>query len=108
MLSLSLAGLLFSQGAMSAVDAEAAQALAKKEGCMKCHAIDKEKEAKSFQEIAGKYKGKADANAKILEHLTTGPKVKMKDGSEEDHKTLKTKDKEAIDNLIAWLRAQAK
>lgn len=108
MLSLSLAGLLFSQGAMSAVDAEAAQALAKKEGCMKCHAIDKEKEAKSFQELAGKYKGKADADAKILEHLTTSPKVKMKDGSEEDHKALKTKDKEAINNLIAWLRAQAK
>jgi cytochrome c len=107
-LSLSLAALFYSQGAMSAVDADAAQALAKKEGCFKCHAIDKEKEGKSFQEIAGKFKGKADADAKLYEHLTTGPKVKMKDGSEEDHKVLKTKDKAEIANLIAWLRAQAK
>jgi len=100
--------LIWSQGAMSAVDADAAQALAKKEGCFKCHAIDKKKEAKSLQDIATKLKGKPDADAKIFEHLTTGPKVKLEDGSEEDHKILKTKDKPAIDNLIAWLRSLAK
>jgi cytochrome c len=107
-LCLSLVGLFHSQTALSAVDADAAQTLAKKEGCFKCHAIDKKKEAKSFQDIATKFKGKPDADAKILEHLTTGPKVKLDDGSEEDHKILKTKDKAAIDNLIAWVRAQAK
>ncbi|GAB4058930.1 c-type cytochrome [Uliginosibacterium sediminicola] len=106
-LLLALGSLFYSSIASSAVDADAAQALAKKEGCLKCHGIDKPKEAKSFKEIASKLKGK-DADAKLLEHLTTGPKVKLQDGSEEDHKMLKTKDKAEIDNLIAWLRAQAK
>lgn len=109
-LALGMAALAYSQCASAAVDAAAAQALAKKEGCLKCHGIDKAKDAKSFQELAGKYKGKPDAevNSKLLTHLTTGPKVKLEDGTEEDHKILKTKDKAEIDNLIAWLRAQAK
>ncbi len=108
--ALCMAALAYSQCASAAVDASAAEALAKKEGCLKCHGIDKAKEAKSFKEIATKFKGKPDAetNAKILTHLTTGPKVKLEDGTEEDHKILKTKDKAEIDNLIAWLRAQAK
>jgi len=108
MLCLPLACLIYSQSALSAVDADAAEALAKKEGCLKCHGIDKKKEAKSLQEIASKLKGKPDADARILEHLTTGPKVKLEDGSEEDHKILKTKDKGAIDNLIGWIRSLAK
>lgn len=99
---------ILASNASAAVDAASAEALAKKEGCLKCHGIDKTKEAKSFKEIATKLKGKPDADAKILEHLTTGPKVKLEDGSEEDHKMLKTKDKGDIDNLIAWIRSQAK
>lgn len=105
---IALVCLIYSQSAFSAVDAAAAEALAKKEGCLKCHAVDKKKEAKSFQEIATKYKGKADADAKILEQITTGPKVKFEDGTEEEHKIIKTKDKAALDNLIAWIRSYAK
>ena len=87
----------------SAVDADAAQALAKKEGCMKCHAIDKKKEAKSFTEIGKKWAGKADAEAKIMHHLTSGEKVKMEDGTEEDHKMFKTKDEAERKNLVQWI-----
>ena len=108
LLSLSIAGLFYSQGAWSAVDAAAAEALAKKEGCLKCHGIDKKKDAKSLQQLATDLKGKPDASATLLKHLTTGPKVKLEDGSEEDHKILKTKDKAAIDNLIAWILSLAK
>ncbi|PLK50498.1 c-type cytochrome [Uliginosibacterium sp. TH139] len=100
-----LAALAFSPVA-SALDAAGAEALAKKEGCLKCHGIDKKKEADSLISISAKLKKLSDA--KILEHLTTGPKVKMADGSEEEHKILKTKDKGDIDNLIAWLRSLAK
>lgn len=103
---ITVTGLLFSSHAMSAVDATAAEALAKKEGCLKCHGVDKAKEAKSLTELSGKIKSKSDA--KILEHLTTGPKVKLEDGTEQDHKILKTKDKGDIDNLIAWIRSLAK
>jgi len=87
----------------NALDADAAQALAKKEGCFKCHAIDKKKEAKSMKEIAGKYKGKADAEAKMLAQIIEGPKVKNAEGVEEDHKIIKTKDKAEQKNLIDWI-----
>ena len=87
----------------SAADAAAAQALAKKEGCLKCHAVDKKKDASSLKDIAKKFAGKPDAEARILAQITTGQKVKLEDGTEEEHKMLKTKDKAEIDNLIAWI-----
>ncbi len=102
-IGLTASALLFSPLASAAVDADAAQALAKKEGCFKCHAVDKKKEAKSLKDIGKKYAGKADAEAKILHHITAGEKVKMEDGTEEDHKVIKTKDKGEINNLIAWI-----
>jgi len=100
---LGLAGMLAVSSQAVALDADAAQALAKKEGCFKCHAIDKKKEAQSMKEIAKKYAGKADAEAKILHHMTAGEKVKSADGTEEEHKVLKTKDQAEIKNLIAWI-----
>lgn len=109
-----IAGALGVCGALSfspltmALDADAAQALAKKEGCLKCHAIDKKKEGKPLREIANKYKGKADAEAKILHHMTAGEKVKMEDGTEEEHKVIKTKDKAEQKNLIEWILSHAK
>ncbi len=88
---------------VQAADAAAAEALAKKEACLKCHAIDKKKEAVSLKDIAKKYAGKPDGEAKILAQITTGVKVKLEDGTEEEHKTLKTKDQAAISNLIQWI-----
>lgn len=99
----SLFGALALAPVAHAADAAAAQALAKKEGCLKCHAIDKKKEAKSFTDIGKKYAGKADAEAKLLHHITSGEKVKMEDGTEEDHKIIKTKDVAEQKNLIAWI-----
>ena len=100
---LSLTGALLISPMASAADAEAAQALAKKEGCLKCHAIDKKKEGAPLKEISAKYKGKADAEAKIMHHITAGEKVKLENGTEEDHKIIKTKDKAELSNLIAWI-----
>lgn len=87
----------------SAADAEAAQALAKKEGCLKCHAVDKKKDAESLKDIAKKFAGKPDAEATILKQITTSVKVKLEDGTEEEHKIVKTKDKAEITNLIQWI-----
>lgn len=101
--ALALTGALAMSSSALALDAAAAEALAKKEGCFKCHAIDKKKEAKSMKEIAGKYKGKADAEAKILAQITEGPKVKNAEGVEEEHKIIKTKDKAEQKNLIEWI-----
>jgi cytochrome c len=88
-----------------AADAAAAQALAKRSNCFKCHAIDKPKEVASWKEVAAKYKAKPDAQAKLTTHIATGPKVKLKDGSEEQHPVIKTKKEDEIRNLVDWILA---
>jgi len=89
-----------------AVDADAAQALAKKNDCFKCHAIDKDKKGPSYKKIAAKYKGKADGEDKAIKNMTTNPKVKLDDGTEEEHKAVNTKDPAALKNLAQWILAQ--
>jgi cytochrome c len=104
-----LAGALLSLsfGAIAEVDADAAQALAKKSDCLKCHAIDKTKKGPSYKKVAAKYKGKtAEGEEKILKNITTGPKVKLEDGTEEEHKIIDSKDPKAIKNLIDWILSQ--
>ena len=64
-----------------AADDAAAEALLKKSKCLTCHAVDKKKDGPSFKETAARYKGKPDAEAKLVTHLTTNPKVKV-DGKE--------------------------
>lgn len=100
---LGISGALFFSPIAIAADADAAQALAKKEGCLKCHAVDKKKEGSSLKEISAKYKGKADAEATIKHHITSGEKVKFEDGREEEHKVIKSKDEAELKNLIAWI-----
>ena len=90
----------------AAVDADAAQALAKKSGCMKCHAIDKTKKGPPFKKTAAKYKGKTDGEAKLIDNITKAPKVKFEDGTEEEHKVVETKDMKEIKNLVQWILAQ--
>lgn len=100
------AAALMSTTALAAVDADAAVALAKKSDCLKCHAIDKDKKASSYKKIAQTWKGKPDAVAKLTDALTKGPKVKMKDGTEEEHKVIETKDPAALKNLVEWIISQ--
>jgi cytochrome c len=101
-----LAALLLGAAAPSfAVDADAAQALAKKSNCMKCHSVSAKKEGPSFKETAAKYKGKADAEQKLITHLTTNPKVKV-DGKEEEHDSLKTKNEADVRNVVQWILSQ--
>lgn len=91
--------------AAQAVDEDAAKSLMKKSNCFKCHAIDKKKDAPSYQETAKKLKGKPDAEKELYTHLTTHPKVKV-EGKEEEHTSLKTKDEAAIRNVIHFILAQ--
>ena len=96
----------FSGASYAAVNAEAASALAKKSDCLKCHAIDKDKKATSFKKIAEKWKGKPDAEVKLMDSLTKAPKVKLIDGTEEEHKVIATKDAAEIKNVIGWVLSQ--
>lgn len=88
--------------AADAVDAEAAQALLKRNQCGKCHSVDKKKDGPSFAETAGKLKGKPDAEDTLFKHLTTSPTVKI-DGKEEKHKAIKADDDAQVRNLVRWL-----
>ena len=105
-LAASVFALTLSAGARAEVDAEAAQKLAKKNDCFKCHAIDKTKKGPAYKKIAAKYKGKADGEEKCIKNITTGPKVKLEDGTEEDHKIIDTKDQAEIKNLVHWILSQ--
>jgi cytochrome c len=92
-----------------AMDAEAAKALARQNNCLKCHGIDKDKDGPGYNKVAEKYKGKSNAEARLIEHLTSGEKAKFADGHEEEHKIVKTsppKDMDQIKNLVQWILAQ--
>ena len=83
-------------------DDAAVESLMKKSNCMKCHAVDKEKNGPAYKETAAKYKGKPDAEAKLYTHLTTNPKVKV-DGKEEEHDNLKTKNDAEVKEVVKWV-----
>lgn len=72
--------------------ASADEALAKKDGCLACHGIDKKTMGSAFKDIAAKYKGKADAQAKIVASLKAG----------KDHPAVKAND-EDLDKLVKWI-----
>ncbi len=92
--------------ASAAVNEDAAKALAKKNDCFKCHAVDKTKKGPSYKNVAIKYKGDAGAEAALVKNITTGPKVKLEDGTEENHKIIDTQDQDAINNLVHWILSQ--
>ncbi|HLA35619.1 MAG TPA: c-type cytochrome [Rhodocyclaceae bacterium] len=89
--------------ARAAVDEAAAKALAKRNDCFKCHAIDKTKKGPSYKKIAEKYKGKPEGQDKAIKNMTTASKVKLEDGTEEDHKIIDTKDPKELKNLADWI-----
>lgn len=84
------------------VDVAAAEALAKKSNCTKCHAVSAKKDGPAYKVTAEKYKGKADAEAMLVKHLKTGPKIKI-DGVEEEHQIVKSKDDAEIRNLVRYI-----
>lgn len=101
--------LLFVPLAHAAVDAEAAKALARQNKCLNCHAVEKDKDGPSYKSVAAKFKGKANAETRLIEHITSGEKAKFPDGHEEEHKIVKTtppKDMAQIKNLIQWILEQ--
>lgn len=101
------AGLAFAQAASAGtVDVEAAKELARQNNCFKCHSATKDKDGPAYQKVAEKYKGKDTAEARLIEHITTGEKAKFPDGHEEAHKIVKTSppnDMVQIKNLVDWI-----
>jgi cytochrome c len=106
LLAAAAAALAFTVPAAAAPDADAAVKLSKESGCTKCHSVDKTKKGPSFQKTAAKYKGKTDGEAKLIDFVTKSPKVKLDDGTEEEHKAVQTKDAAQVKNLVQWILAQ--
>jgi cytochrome c len=96
-------GLLAFAHAALAVDDAAAMATARQNNCFKCHGVDKAKDGPAYHDVALKYKGKPDAEARLIKHLTTGEKAKFPDGHEEEHKIIKVADEAELKNLIGWI-----
>lgn len=97
------AGLALSGSVVAQVDEDAAKLLFKQNECGKCHNPDKNKKGPSLKKIAKEYKGKATAEQDIVKHMTAGKKVKLDDGTEEEHKIIDTKDPKALSNLAKWI-----
>jgi cytochrome c len=77
-----------------ALDAGAAETLARQNGCTACHSVDKVKVGPSFKAIAAKYRGNADAEATVIDHITSG---------DDDHKIINSKDLARQQNLVQWI-----
>ncbi len=89
--------------ASAQVDAEAAQALAKRNDCFKCHAVDKTKKGPAYKRVAARLKSKPDAVEVIVQHLTTGPMIELPDGNNENHTIIDTRDPVELRNLALWI-----
>ncbi|MFL9928826.1 c-type cytochrome [Paraburkholderia sp. RL18-103-BIB-C] len=69
-----LIGVLASFGATAAraADAPRGRTVANANACMGCHAVDRKLVGPSFQQIAAKYKGDAQAPAKLVRKVKDG------------------------------------
>jgi cytochrome c len=65
-------GLALAAGWLAAPAALADEALAKKHNCTACHAVDKKMIGPAYRDVAKKYKGQADAPAKLAEKVKKG------------------------------------
>jgi len=59
-------------GLLAAPLAQADLAMAKKYNCTACHQLDKKVVGPAYKEVAKKYKGQADAAAKLAEKVKKG------------------------------------
>jgi cytochrome c len=67
-ISIAAAGLMIAGSAM----ATDMPALAKKNGCVACHAIDKKVMGPAWMDVAKKYKGDAGAEARLIAKVSKG------------------------------------
>lgn len=66
------AGSLLAATQAGAVDAAAGLALAQKSGCLACHSVDKKIIGPAYKDVAAKYKGNKEAEAKLVEKVKKG------------------------------------
>ena len=100
------AGALFTSGSAWAANEDAAKELARQNNCFKCHAIKKDKDGPAWSKVAEKYRGKPEAQDRLVTHITSGEMAKFPDGHEEKHKIIQTdpaNDMAQIKNLVDFI-----
>jgi cytochrome c len=98
--SAAIGSLCLSAPAFAQVDAEE---IFKENDCHKCHHATKAKKGPSLAKIAAKYKEKKLDEKEAIKHMTAGKKVKLDDGTEEDHKIIDTKDVAVQTAVAKWM-----
>lgn len=69
LMMIAAAGALVLAGQANADDAKA---LAQKSGCLACHSVDAKVLGPAYKDVAAKYKGQKDAEAKLVEKVKKG------------------------------------
>jgi len=90
----------------SAIDADAAILLARRNGCFRCHALDRVKTGPAFKSVADAYRDKYEDGLKREDsHLTAGDMFVL-NGNVDVHRVLRTNppnDPAQLKNLIDWI-----
>lgn len=89
--------------AQDPIDAAAASKIFKDNDCHKCHHAEKAKKGPALKKTAAKYREKKLDENEAIKHMTSGKKVKLEDGTEEDHKIIDTKDPKVLSNVARWI-----
>jgi cytochrome c len=100
-----IAATLFAATALVATNAMANADLAKKSNCLACHAVDKKLVGPSYQDIAKKYAGQKDAEAKLADKVKKGGKGAWGEVPMPPNANVKDAD---IQTLVKWILAGAK
>lgn len=74
MIAASLATLSMAAAHAQGVDANAAMALAQKNGCLACHSLDGKMVGPAWKDVGRKYAGDAEAEAKLVTKVRKGGK----------------------------------
>lgn len=98
-LVLAAAGVLLSAPAFANLE------LAKKSNCMSCHQVDKKLVGPAYQDVAKKYAGQKDAEAKLFEKVKNGGKGVWGEVPMPPNAAVKDED---IKTLVKWILAGAK
>ena len=104
MIAIASAGLALSLPVVAQeVDAEAAKLQFRQDGCGKCHHPSRSTMGPALRRIARDYKDAANAEQDIIKFITTPKKIKLEDGSEEEHPVVDSKDPKVISNVARWI-----
>lgn len=98
--SAAIGSLCLSAPAFAQVDAEE---VFKENDCHKCHHATKAKKGPSLEKIAARFKTENLGTDEAIKHMTSGGKVKLTDGTEEDHKIIDSKDPQVLNAVAKWM-----